>query len=100
LEFAWSQEQQRFREEVVKFAQRELNNDLIERDLDSAFSPQAWKECAAFGIQGLPVPEEYGGGEADALTVTLANISNNFAGLVPGQRRAHRLVLGSNAVVA
>lgn len=72
MEFAWSHEQLRFRKEVVRFAQRELNNDLIQRDMDSAFSPQAWKECAAFGIQGLPVPEEYGGGEADALTVMLA----------------------------
>lgn len=72
MEFGWTIDQERFREEVVKFARRELNDDLVKRDADSAFSPEAWKRCAAFGIQGLPVPEEFGGGGADPLTVIVA----------------------------
>jgi hypothetical protein len=72
MDFAWSEDQKRFRDEVVRFAQRELNDDLIQRDSDSTFSPEAWKKCAALGIQGLPVPEEYGGSEADPLTIMTA----------------------------
>ncbi|MGH2722669.1 MAG: acyl-CoA dehydrogenase family protein [Actinomycetota bacterium] len=71
MDFAWTEEQRRWRDEVVRFAQAELNHDLIERDAGSVFSPDVWKRCAAFGIQGLPVPEEHGGGGADPLTIML-----------------------------
>jgi alkylation response protein AidB-like acyl-CoA dehydrogenase len=72
LDFSWSDEQAAFRREVIRFAQQELNDRLIERDRDSEFSWDAWKKCAKLGIQGLPVPSEYGGGDADCLTVVCA----------------------------
>lgn len=72
MDFKWTDDQLAFRDTIIKFAQRELEDDLIQRDFDEAFSPEAWKKCAAFGIQGLPVPEEFGGGGADALTIMLA----------------------------
>jgi alkylation response protein AidB-like acyl-CoA dehydrogenase len=72
VDFSWTQEQEQLRDEVIRFAQRELDDDLIGRDSDSTFSPEAWKKCAAMGIQGLPVPEEYGGQGADPLTIMLA----------------------------
>lgn len=72
MDFVWSQEQERLREEIVRFAQRELDDDLIRRDSDSTFSPEAWKKCASIGIQGLPVSEEYGGEGADPLTIMIA----------------------------
>jgi hypothetical protein len=72
VDFGWTEEQQRFRDEVVRFAQAELNDDLLARDDDGAFSREAWKKCAAFGIQGLPVAPEYGGSGADPLTIILA----------------------------
>ncbi len=31
-----------------------------------------WEKCAKFGIQGLPIPAEYGGGGADTLTTVCA----------------------------
>jgi alkylation response protein AidB-like acyl-CoA dehydrogenase len=68
LDFAWSEEQQAFRREVIRFAQQELNDNLIERDLHEEFSWDAWRKCAKFGIQGLPIPQQYGGGDADMLT--------------------------------
>ena len=68
MEFAWTEEQAAFRREVIRFAQQELNERLIERDLEEEFSWDAWKKCANFCIQGLPIPEEYGGGGADILT--------------------------------
>jgi alkylation response protein AidB-like acyl-CoA dehydrogenase len=71
MEFAWTAEQEGLRSDVVAFAQSSLNDDIIRRDADHEFSPTAWKRCAEFGIQGLPIPEEYGGGGADPLTVML-----------------------------
>ena len=72
MDFELSEDQRRFQAEVVRFAERELNEDLIRRDADGEFSREAWKRCAAFGIQGLPVPEEHGGGGADPLTLAVA----------------------------
>jgi alkylation response protein AidB-like acyl-CoA dehydrogenase len=68
LEFAWKPEQLALKSAVVEFAQRELNDDLIGRDRRSEFSRRAWEKCAEIGIQGLFLPEEYGGGGADPLT--------------------------------
>ncbi|HLH24844.1 MAG TPA: acyl-CoA dehydrogenase family protein [Chloroflexota bacterium] len=68
MDFAWQPEQQALRSTVVEFAQRELNRDLIGRDRRSEFSRRAWEQCAEIGIQGLFLPEEYGGGGADPLT--------------------------------
>ena len=68
MDFSWTDDQQAFRREVIRFAQRELTDDLIERDHSEQFFGEGWKKCAKFGIQGLPIPEEYGGGGADILT--------------------------------
>ena len=72
MDFDLTPEQTTLREEIVRFAQHELNDDLVRRDADSSFSVEAWKRCAAFGIQGLPIPAEYGGAGADALTIVIA----------------------------
>jgi alkylation response protein AidB-like acyl-CoA dehydrogenase len=79
MDFGLTEDQRRWRDEVVRFARAELNHDLVERDADSAFSPDLWKRCAAFGIQGLPVPEEYGGGGADPLTIMLTMEALGYA---------------------
>jgi alkylation response protein AidB-like acyl-CoA dehydrogenase len=68
LDFAWTDEQRTFRSEVIRFAQQELNDPMIERDHNEEFSWDGWRKCAAFGIHGLPMPPEYGGAGADTLT--------------------------------
>lgn len=72
MDFDWTEEQRILREEIVTFAQEQLNEDLIQRDAESGFSFEAWKRCAAVGIQGLPVQSEYGGAGADPLTIVLS----------------------------
>jgi alkylation response protein AidB-like acyl-CoA dehydrogenase len=72
VDFEWTEEQQELRESVVRFARRELSNDVVARDEMHAFSHEAWKKCAEFGIQGLPIPEEYGGSGADVLSLIVA----------------------------
>ncbi len=71
-DFSWTEEQESFRESVVRFAQRELNDRVIERDARSEFSREAWVKCADFGLLGLPIADEYGGSGADSQTIELA----------------------------
>lgn len=72
MDFDWTDDQLAFRRQVIKFAQEELNEDLIARDQKEEFTWEGWKKCGKFGIQGLPVPQEYGGSGADALTMVCA----------------------------
>jgi alkylation response protein AidB-like acyl-CoA dehydrogenase len=72
VELIWTAEQMAFRATVIRFAQRELNEDLTERDRRSEFSRENWQKCAGFGILGLPIPDAYGGSGADILTAVLA----------------------------
>jgi alkylation response protein AidB-like acyl-CoA dehydrogenase len=72
LDFAWNEEQLALRKEVLRFAREELKGDVIERDRNEEFPKDLWLKCAKFGIQGLPIPAEYGGGGADPLTTVCA----------------------------
>jgi alkylation response protein AidB-like acyl-CoA dehydrogenase len=71
MDFSLSAEQRELKAAAVAFAGRELDQDLAKREEAGEFSPQAWHACARFGIQGLPVPTELGGGGADILTTVL-----------------------------
>jgi alkylation response protein AidB-like acyl-CoA dehydrogenase len=68
MDFSWSQEQTELRERAIEMARRELNEGLAERDAAGVFNRSGWKLCGQFGIQGLPMPEAYGGGGFDPLT--------------------------------
>jgi hypothetical protein len=43
----------------------------VARDREGRFWREAWDRCAEFGIQGLPIPEAYGGAGADVVTTML-----------------------------
>src|SRR5688572_26598706 len=45
---------------------------MIERDREQAFARDLWRRCGEVGIQGLPVPEEYGGSGLDGLSTAIA----------------------------
>lgn len=68
MDFGYTEEQKALREGTIRFAKGTLNGRVAERDRDQAFSREAWRECARIGIQGLPVPEAYGGAGLDALS--------------------------------
>jgi alkylation response protein AidB-like acyl-CoA dehydrogenase len=71
VDFALSAEQRDLTEAAVAFARRELNQDLAKREDAGEFPRDAWRACAAFGIQGLPVPAQLGGAGSDVLTTAL-----------------------------
>jgi hypothetical protein len=71
MDFSWSSEQLASKDAAIRFARKELNRELIEKDRHGTFPRDEWKKCAEFGIQGLPFPEEYGGINADITTTML-----------------------------
>ncbi|MCG8606461.1 acyl-CoA dehydrogenase family protein [bacterium] len=71
MDFSFDAEQLALKNEAVRFAKEELNEDVAKRDRESCFSKELWKKCAHFGVQGLPFPKEFGGHEADIITTML-----------------------------
>jgi alkylation response protein AidB-like acyl-CoA dehydrogenase len=72
MDFSFDADQLAFRDSVIRFAKNELADDVIKRDRTGDFNTAAFKKCAEFGIQGLPIPTQYGGSGADPLTVVIA----------------------------
>jgi len=72
MDLTWSDEQLELYEAAAEFARRSLRDDLPTRDKRGEFSPDLWRRCAEFGIQGLPFPPAFGGGGQDPLTAVLA----------------------------
>jgi alkylation response protein AidB-like acyl-CoA dehydrogenase len=72
MDFSWSEEQLRRRQEMVDFAREELRgDDLVERDQAGVFAFDDYARCAERGLLRLSVPEEYGGRPTDLLTAML-----------------------------
>ncbi len=65
-------EQRELHSVLRRFAAEELEPGTRDRDAEARFPDTAWKQCAALGVQGLPVPEEFGGGAADMATTAIA----------------------------
>jgi len=72
MEFSWTEEQLEFKDCVLKFAEKELNNNDAQCEKREVFPRENWQKCADFGIQGITVPEKYGGSEQDIITAMLA----------------------------
>ncbi|MEX0789010.1 MAG: acyl-CoA dehydrogenase family protein [Anaerolineales bacterium] len=60
MDFSWTDEQLTYLKAAVDLG-RQLNEGLIERDRAGELSRDGWRVCARFGLQGLPMPEAYGG---------------------------------------
>jgi alkylation response protein AidB-like acyl-CoA dehydrogenase len=71
VDFALRADQEELKAAAIEFARRELDQDLAEREATGEFSQEAWRACAKFGIQGLPIPADLGGAGADILTTVV-----------------------------
>ena len=71
MDFDWSAEQREWHDRAVEFARAELIDDLPGRDERREFWREGWDRCGRFGVQGLPVPEDYGG-QGKGLSTTIA----------------------------
>lgn len=71
MDFSWTEEQLRYKQAVIEFAEKELNTGLIDRDRQGELARDNWRKCAELGILGLAVPEVYGGSGTDIMTTML-----------------------------
>jgi alkylation response protein AidB-like acyl-CoA dehydrogenase len=72
MDFGWTDEQLARRAAARDFARSELADDALDqRDREGRFARELWDRCARFGILGLSVPAEFGGGEIDLPTAML-----------------------------
>ncbi|MEA5577337.1 acyl-CoA dehydrogenase family protein [Anabaena sp. UHCC 0451] len=79
MDFSWSQEQINRREQILKFAQQEISEDIIKLDQQEQFNQEDWHKWANFGIQSLIIPQNYGGQEMDILSTIYALESLGYA---------------------
>jgi butyryl-CoA dehydrogenase len=84
VDFALSTEQLMFREQVLKFARKEIVPRVQENDLQSRFDRESWNKLGEFGLLGLHFPEELGGGAADVVTSVVAAEALGEAGVDGG----------------
>jgi L-prolyl-PCP dehydrogenase len=56
---------------VLRFARERLSPGARQREAAGTFDRRLWDECAQFGLAGLPIPENFGGGGLDALDTML-----------------------------
>jgi alkylation response protein AidB-like acyl-CoA dehydrogenase len=54
-------EQRRLQESAIAFARQALNYDVVAADAAEEFNRDAWRQCAEFGVLGMPIPQEFGG---------------------------------------
>jgi len=65
MDFSWNKNQKELKKMGIEFAVNKLNENIIKRDQKSEFSHNGWKKCADFGLQGMLIPQIYGGTETD-----------------------------------
>ena len=71
MSFGFRAEHEELKAAAVAFARRSLAVDITAGDRSATFSRQGWKACAEFGVQGLPIPQRYGG-RGESLLATIA----------------------------
>ncbi len=84
MDFALTEEQLMFKEQVLKFARKEIAPRAQEHDLEVKFDYESWRKLGEFGILGLHFPEELGGNGADVVTSVLAAEALGEAGVDGG----------------
>jgi short/branched chain acyl-CoA dehydrogenase len=72
MNFDLTEDQRTFRDVIRQFAEEVVRPGAAERDERAEFPLDVVQRMADLGLFGLPFPEEYGGSDADAVTICLA----------------------------
>lgn len=72
MDYDLTEEQRMFQQMVREFADKEIAPQAEELDRKGEFPYALQARMAEMGLFGLPIPEEYGGSEADLVTYVLA----------------------------
>jgi len=89
MDFDFTKEQIMFKQELIRFAKKEIVPRVQEYDLKGEFDFESFKKLGEFGILGLHFPEELGGGGADVVTTVLAGEALGEAGVDGGLTLAY-----------
>ena len=68
MDFAENEEQSMIREMVRGFAEDVLSPSTLERDREQRAPLDEWESFCEYGLQGITIPEEYGGSPVDDIT--------------------------------
>ena len=72
MQFEETEEQTMIREMVRNFAEEELAPSCLERDKNQIAPVEEWKSfCEKTGLQGITIPEEYGGSPVDDISESI-----------------------------
>lgn len=69
MDFGFSSEQELFRRTVHEFARKEIAPKIREYEQKGEFPWELYRKMGQNGLLGLRLPKEYGGQEADAITM-------------------------------
>ncbi|TQR18167.1 cyclohexanecarboxyl-CoA dehydrogenase [Psychrobacillus soli] len=72
MNFEFSEEQEQFRKILRDFAKEELLPHYTKWDREGITPRHLWKRLGDLGVNGLRIPEEYGGSGADCVTTGIA----------------------------
>ncbi len=89
MEFSFTEEQLMFKDQVIRFAKKEIVPRAAEHDLRGEFDFSSFRKLGEFGILGLHFPEELGGSDADVVTTTLTGEALGEAGVDGGLTLAY-----------
>ncbi|MBM4276565.1 MAG: acyl-CoA dehydrogenase [Deltaproteobacteria bacterium] len=83
MDFILSTEQQMIRDLCKNFVKNEIAPIAEEMDETGHFPYEVWKKMGGLGIVGIPIPEQYGGGEMDwvSMIIAIEEISRGDASL-------------------
>lgn len=72
VEFSFTEEQEHFRQMLRDFSKEELLPNYTKWDREGTLPRHLWKKLGELGVNGLRIPIEYGGSEADCVTTGIA----------------------------
>ncbi len=84
MDFAFTEEQMMFKEQIIRFSKKEIVPRSQDYDLKGEFDFESFRKLGEFGILGLHFPESLGGSDADVVTSVLAREALGEAGVDGG----------------
>ena len=79
MDFSLTEDQITFKKSAIEFAEKALNTGAKEREKNREFNQDGWEKCAEFGVQGLSMPEKYGGLGMDIMTCVVTMEALGYA---------------------
>ena len=70
MDFSWSAEQHKLRQQLIDFVDSNLDDDVTRLDANLEFARSNWRKLADYGVLGFALPDQYGGSGFDMLTTT------------------------------